>query len=292
MKGKIIARIVIYCLIIVLLSSVLITVLAGRSYFFGFRKSTGKEMNTSAAPSGVPVVMSTDGIHSIQIDWAAGSITLKPYDVDGIQIIETRSQNQEPMSVTEKSGTLHVSYQKEGNFGGIKELHGKDLSILIPKDWSFRELTVDAASAELLIQDAVVGQVAVNTASGESQALDCSFDKLEINTASGDVTFRGTLLEFSCDAASASADLTILNQPRKIEVDAISGDICLTLPKDCGFTVDRESLSGRTECDFPVVNDGKHFSYGSGSCRIEIDGVSGDLTLRQGNEHAHEHSHH
>lgn len=289
MKSNAIVRIVLYTLAIVVLLGILITGIAASLFMVdtdfsigGFTFSLGgsEDINGTASSSGTA---DADQISKISIDWAAGSITLQPGDVENITFQETGSFDEDNAMVWKQSGkTLEIKFSKPRVFFGLSFDSAKDLVITVPRDWNCTELELDAASATVWINDLTVRTVDFDGASGTLTLENCAVDQLEIDTASGDVHFTGTLKELDCDAASANVTCVLTNVPQRIDMDMASGDLDLTLPEDCGFTLSMEALSSDFTSDFATSNRNGNHIYGDGRCKISVDGMSGEVIIRKG----------
>ena len=142
-------------------------------------------------------------------------------------------------------------------------------------------LRADDAYADLTVNGLNAKDVELNMASGDSHFTDCVLGELSLNCASGEVTYTGTLYSLGCDTASGKVTAVLDNVPRTIEFDGVSADLDLTLPADAGFTVELDTLSGNFHSEFDTISRNDQYICGDGSCRISIDGVSGDVTLRK-----------
>lgn len=290
MKSNAIVRIVLYSLAIIVLLGILITGITVGMFMVdtdfsigGFTVSLGgsDEINGTASSSGT---VDADQINKISIDWAVGSVTLQPGDVENITFQETGSFDEDNAMIWNQSGkTLEIKFSKPRVFFGISyNGSAKDLVITVPRDWNCTELELDAASATVWIKDLTVGTVDFDGASGTLTLENCAVDQLDIDTASGDVHFTGTLRELDCDAASADIVCVLENTPDRIDMDMASGDLDLTLPEDCGFTVSMDGLSTDFSSDFSTSSRNGSHIYGDGHCKITVDGMSGDVIIRKG----------
>ena len=111
----------------------------------------------------------------------------------------------------------------------------------------------------------------------------------------GEVIFSGHLDCLDFDGASGDCTLKLTNCPSSIDLDGMSGDLDITLPSDCGFIVNSDGLSSdfTTDFDIKTINGSHH--YGDGSCRIEVDALSGRVCIRDGGYNCHateDHGHH
>ena len=302
MKTNAIIRIVIFSLVILVLSSILVggIALRDRGFDWVYRLHQGsEEVSPISADSAEhheneenhdydSSAQRTSGkIDELSIDWASGSITIRPGDTDEILYEETGDFDSANAMVAKVSGSkLTIQYCKDGSFlkGGFSfggSLH-KDLTITVPRDWVCRELEIDVASADLDIRDLTIHEFDFDGASGRCTLTNCAVGEMSLDTASGDVTFSGTLDTLDCDSASAKLQLELRNTPRSIDMDTASGSLTMVLPEDCGFTVSLDALSGRFSSDFATTTQNGHYIYGDGSCKINVSSMSGGVTIRKG----------
>lgn len=302
MKTNAIIRIVIFSLVILVLSSILVggIALRDRGFDWVYRLHQGsEEVSPISADSAehheneenhdyASSAQRTSGkIDELSIDWASGSITIRPGDTDEILYEETGDFDSANAMVAKVSGSkLTIQYCKDGSFlkGGFSfggSLH-KDLTITVPRDWVCRELEIDVASADLDIRDLTIQEFDFDGASGSCTLTDCAVGEMSLDTASGDITFSGTLDALDCDSASAKLQLELRNTPRSIDMDTASGSLTMVLPEDCGFTVSLDALSGRFSSDFATTTQNGHHIYGDGSCKINVSSMSGGVTIRKG----------
>lgn len=288
MKTNAIVRIILFSLAILVLLGILIAGLAFRHYSFNFRSFPGYIRGNSAENGGT---VSQSGsveaslVHNIEIDWAAGSITVQPGDTDKIIFSETEVREENLKMVWKQSGDKLVIQFRKDNFNWNGFNFGSDLSkdliVTVPRDWNCKELDLDAASAKVKVSELTIEKVDMDTASGICTFENCNVDEIDFDTASGNVYFSGTLNTLNCDSASASCTVVLTNVPKRINMNGVSGDLDITLPENCGFSASVDSVSGRFTSDFPTTVSGGHYTYGDGSCRIGISAVSGNLYIQK-----------
>jgi len=231
-------------------------------------------------------------IREIDIEWAAGSITVQSAEVDTIQIAESvPSDPKYTMVWKQHNDKLTIRYSEniglDFNFGiTINDVISKDLTILVPLGWECDSLEVDAASATLEVKNLVIREVDFDGASGICEFENCVIDKLDLDTASGDIHFTGSLETLDCDAASASVIAVFDNVPSRIDMDSMSGDLDITLPSGAGFTVTMDALSSDFVSDFGYSQRNGSYYRGDGKCKITMDAMSGDVYLREHKEAA------
>lgn len=288
MKRNAIVRIILYAIAIFLLSSILLTGMGIGMYMVNGNRNIQTSHEVSRVPEkldGTSYTADPDIIRDIEIDWAAGSITIQPIEQDYITVAETEvSDSKYKMIIKESGNKLTVEYCKDSiSFFGINtgNYEAKNLVIFVPTDWSCGELEIDAASAELDVSNMTIRNVEFDGASGICSFENCSVDNFDIDTASGDVYFSGTLNALDLDAASASCYLNITNSPNTINLDSMSGDLDIMLPENSGFTLDMDTMSGDFSSEFDTITKNGTHVCGDGRCRIAVSALSGNVTIRK-----------
>lgn len=228
-------------------------------------------------------------IRELEIEWAAGSITIMPAgDTDEIIVTESGIVNEDYLMVCRQSGDiLTIQFSEENTisaFGiNFNTDISKDLEIFVPKDWVCEDLEIDAAAANVAVYNMMINKVDFDGASGVCTFENCAVEEIDLDAASGDVHFSGTLDILSFDGMSSSCYLELSNVPKRIDLNTMSGDLDLILPEYCGFTVTMDAMSSDFSSEFPTtISNGSHI-YGDGECRISVDAMSGDVTIRKGN---------
>ena len=222
-------------------------------------------------------------IREIKIDWISGSVTVEPGDVQEITFSESGAATDRYKMVWKQSGDkLVIQNCKDSNVVGFGIHIGegsKDLTVIVPRGWVCNSLELDTASTDLTVRDVIIREVEIDSASGTAKFEDCTVSSLDVDTASGDVTFSGSLNELDFEAASASFTGVLENVPDQVNMDSMSGDLTLTLPEDAGFTVSLDAMSSDFSSDFPTVKKNKSYVCGDGHCKIDVDAMSGDVSI-------------
>ncbi len=292
MKSNAIVRIIIWSIVLVVLIGILAAFVADEMYLNDYSPeihlATSLEpypvQSESAIPPEKMYTFPAGDITELEIEWAAGSIFIDTADVAEITVRESDVKDAKyAMLLQQRNGKLTIQYCQEHNisFGINKAALSKDLYIQVPRDWECRSLEIDAASAELAVGGMAIGEMDFDGASGTCNFVNCSVIDMDIDTASGDVQFTGSLKALDFDAASASFIGEFENTPDRIDMDSMSGNLDISLPEDCGFALNMNGMSSSFHSDFPVTENqnGMHI-YGDGSCRINVDGMSSDVTIR------------
>lgn len=286
MQANAIVRIVIYSIVIVLLVSLLA---AGISFdLFAFRRSSVSSGPIAVDDSGTHGAVGIEGIRQLEIEWAAGSITIQPdIQTDTIRFWDDYSGDEKYLlSYTVSDGKLKIQYCDEDledfafgiHFGGPRQKH---LTVAVPESWFCENLEIEAASAKLEVHKLSFGNVEIDSASGAIGFEHCTVDSLDVDTASGDLIFSGSLNQLDCDSASATIVMNLSNVPRKVDVDTASGNVDIVLPNNAGFTVQMDSMSGKFHSEFDYHETNGRYVSGDGACNIQVDAMSGNVNIRK-----------
>ena len=232
--------------------------------------------------------VSAQKISNLEIEWAAGSITILPgTDTKTIRFWDDYTGDEKYLLYyTTKGNTLKIQYCEEDweelGFG----IHfgspiNKNLVIEVPESWICDSLEIDAASAKLEVHDLTINQVEIDTASGAVGFENCNVMHLDVDTASGDVIYTGTLVTLDCDSASASIVANLSNVPQSMDLDTASGNLDITLPENAGFSVKLAAMSGKFRSDFGYAETGGRYVCGNGGCTIDVSAMSGNVYIRK-----------
>ena len=278
MKRNAIVRIVLFSILALSLVGVLIGGIAFKRYSAPGIIVRG----TTEAPVVSRNHFNADEIDRLNIDWAAGKIVILPVEGSEIAVTEELLGEEDEMVLKLDGSTLYVEYSENAvslNFGST---HKKNLYITVPQDWICKELEIDAASATVQAELLTIQKVESSTASGNHTFRDCKVEKLKLETVSGNLDYSGTLDKLDFGGVSAQADVVLTNFPKSIDVETVSGDVNLTLPKECGFTLEKDSVSGHFSSELETRKENGKYVYGDGQCKIDVEGVSASITIRKG----------
>lgn len=261
MKRNAIARIIVYSVLALVLTGVMVGGIAANGFMFSFHEESGTVI------TGEKATFDVAQIKKIEIDWAAGAVSIKTADTDRISVSEVSPENSKyKMTYRLNDGTLSLDYSK-GTIGigfGNWNIPNKDLCITVPRDWLCDELEIDGAALEIDIEG-------------------LSVKSMNLDGASCNLQFSGKVDEVDIDGASADIKLNCENRISGIEVDGASCEIDVTLPQGCGFLVEMSGLSCSFHSDLSGVSQGDRYTYGDQHCKIQVDGLSCDVTIREAN---------
>jgi len=274
MKRNAIARIVVYSLLILILLGILLTGLGISLYV----ADTNKEVTQhTVSENTIPA----DGVRALEIEWAAGNITITAADTDYISFSESGEISEQNQMVAIQNGdTLTLRFRRKANHFGISD-PAKDLTITVPRDWICEDLHIEAGAVNIQADELYIRELELDLAAVDCIFERCTIGSADIDAASGRLHFDCSLETMECDAASADISAILENVPYSMQFDSVSGKVDLTLPADAGFSAEVDSLSSGFHSDFDTVFQSGRYLCGDGACRISMDGLSGDLTIRR-----------
>lgn len=278
MKRNAIARIVILSIVILLLVSILVMALGLGTYAFRF----GSQGEVVIGGCSLPAAE----IKDIHIEWASGSISIVRGDTDEIEFVEeSNGEEGDSMSYDLSGSTLNIYYSSSKVQLGFVSIPEKHLIITVPKDWDCNTLHIEAAATDVEIRELIIDKLELDCASSDCILSDCNIRQIDLDGASCNFDYSGTLVALECDGASTSITAVLSNTPDSIDIDGASAELDLTLPEDTGFRVEMDGLSNTFSSDFSTTSSDGCYTYGNGHCRIDIDGMSARIRIRNGGHH-------
>ena len=273
MKRNAIVRIIVFSLVLMILVPALVAGIAAGTFAVRVEYD---EYTTGSSQ------VSAEDVSGIEIEWVCGSITVETADTDVITFQEVMGKNDEPMIYRVEDGKLIIAYETPKVHFGFGVSSSKDLTITVPRDWDCFELKIDSTSADLTVNNLTVWGVELDTASGNCSFNHCNVAELSIDSASAEVYFTGILSTLDCDTASGDITAILENVPTSIDFDGASADLELTLPENAGFTLELDTFSENFISEFATVRHNDRYVCGDGSCKITVDGASGNVTIHKG----------
>ena len=287
MKRNAIARIVIWSLVAVLLTSLLVVgISSSPSSFFSGDWSLGTIGVTykNSALYNVGGGTVTDEFHSIKVNWTNGKINIEAYDGEDTVISETEvAEKENKLRWRVEDGVLKIQQMAAGMRFGLKKTPKKTLTVKIPSNVAegLKAVTSDSVSAEVTITGiSASDKIEIDTVSGGANLKNIRTEKLDIDTVSGSIKAAGEFTELESDSVSGDVTVSSATPLKKLDCDSTSGNIRLTIPKNSGFTLKADTVSGDISCGLPTVSESKNRRVcGDGSADFETDTVSGDLII-------------
>lgn len=287
MKRNAIARIIIWSLVAVLLTSLLVVgISSSPSSFFSGDWSLGTIGVTykNSALYNVGGGTVTDEFQSIKVNWTNGKINIEAYDGEDTVISDTEvAEKENKLRWRVEDGVLKIQQMAAGMRFGLKQTPKKTLTVKIPSNVAegLKAVTSDSVSAEVTITGILASdKIEIDTVSGGANLKNIKTEKLDIDTVSGSIKAAGEFTELESDSVSGDVTVSSATPLKKLDCDSTSGNIRLTIPKNSGFTLKADTVSGDISCGLPTVSESKNRRVcGDGSADFETDTVSGDLII-------------
>lgn len=222
-------------------------------------------------------------ITAIDIDWIAGQVNVIVTEEENVSAKETGADDEdEELRYRVVDGKLMIKFKKAEKFGLNDDL-SKDLELYIPRDMAKKLslVSVQCVSADLNMNDIMVDTVDIEMVSGKFESAYVTIDKFNFQGVSGNMTINGDLNELNAEMVSGKIKVNSVKMLSKIDVEAVSGDVTVTMPEGDGFTAEMESVSGDLNIEFAVSTKGDKKIYGDGSAEYSFESVSGDINLKK-----------
>lgn len=225
-------------------------------------------------------------VRSIDIDWAAGSVDVRPYDGEDIELVETADRGLtkgQAMRWSVKGGTLKVDY---GGWVSCLSFSSKHLTVNVPRSLAaqLESVDIDGASGDYRVADLGCETFDFDLASGELEAQGLACGDLKVDVASGKAFVDAQVVDqVRLHAASGRAELALRETPpRSIDADLASGNVTVTLPEGSGFTARVEKASGQFSTEFETTMRGDStYACGGGGTDIKVGMASGSFALNK-----------
>lgn len=247
MKRNAIGRIIVYAVLALVLTGILVS---------GIQDGKANSITLEGDAK-----VDVKGIKNLQINWAAGSVEVRPGEGDYITISETGPATKHRASYSIDDGTLSITYGRAHSMiGNALEKH---LVITVPKDWHCEELDLNCAALDI-------------------QLVNLDVSELQLNGAGCELRFLGSVEDVSINGASTTVDLESYDRVSSIDINGADCKLDLTLPSGCGFQVEMNGLGGNFHSTLPGISQNDSYAYGDQFCKIEINGVGCDIHIEQG----------
>ena len=207
----------------------------------------------------------------VSVSNISGDVVVTGYDGDAIIVRGIKKgRDSDRIEIEDKSSAgrvdVGVRYPKECNCDASVRFE-----VRVPRSISYNFDGFSSVSGDVDVSG-VTGRLRASAVSGDVRVKNVS-GSASVNSVSGDVEVEVDRLDGSDDMKFAS----------------VSGDVVVKMPSNLDADVDISSMSGSIKTDFPIeVREEKHGSrtyargrLGSGSRRINMSSVSGDLSLNR-----------
>ena len=252
----------------------------------------------------------TSGLDSVNIDWIAGNIDVKPHDGSEVVVNEYAQRqlnDEEKLYLNTTGSTLTVRF-REHSFSG--NMPHKRLEVLIPRslcealnrftlDTTSGSVHVDYINADTFRVDSISGSIELTniisrtfntgSTSGSITIKDAHPEDMRINSISGSIRVSDSGAKV-VDVDSTSGSITLSGAFDSVKLNSISGRQKVENSAQRSVLV-AESTSGSMEFSGSFDNAKLHSLSGSVDLRstvvpskVEVDNTSGSITIAIPNE--------
>src|ERR1044072_6366348 len=207
----------------------------------------------------------------VSVSNISGDVVVTGYDGDAIIVRGIKKgRDSDRVEIEDKSSAgrvdVGVRYPKQCNCDASVRFE-----VRVPRSVSYNFDGFSSVSGDVDVSG-VTGRLRASAVSGDVKVKNVS-GSVSVNSVSGDVEVEVDRLEGSDD----------------MKFSSVSGDVNVRMPANLDAEVDISSLSGTIKTDFGIeVREEPHGTrtyargrWGSGSRRVKMSSVSGDLSLRR-----------
>ena len=207
----------------------------------------------------------------VRVSNVSGDVIVTGYDGDAITVRAIKKgRDSDRIEIEDKSNDgrvdVGVRYPKQCNCDASVRFE-----VRVPRSVSYNFDSFSSVSGNVDVSG-VTGRLRASSVSGDVKVKNVS-GSASVNSVSGDV-------EVEVDRLDGSDDM---------KFSSVSGDVVVKMPSNLDAEVDISSMSGSIKTDFPIeVHEERHSTrtyargrLGSGSRRINMSSVSGDLSLNR-----------
>lgn len=243
------------------------------------------DFNTSSISNDYAI---NDTINEIDFNLSSQDIKVVNYDGDNLKVeIKSHSSLSGELPKIESGNKLVFStkYDTPGNS-----------TILVSVPQKFKDkgtLKIITSSGDINISNLSIDTLNVSSASGDVDASSLNLAYLNLNTSSGHIEFNNITTSTETKLISSSGDITgsgslgtitgntssgdiklhFMNSINNMSLGTHSGSVTLSIPKDLGYKINYETVSGH------LTSSNKQLSNGDESSLININTVSGSLNI-------------
>ena len=283
----------------------------GVEYSFGDDDTGFNNAYTGSNSYSVPA----DGIDKIRVEWINGLVRVQPYDGTDIKLDElSNSEISEEYALRYKiaDGKLTVRFCKKHTWYGVDAamlnldeiIKPKELVVSVPRAMlesgeldiqldgvsndtyissaKLNGLNVNGISGSIAIENVSAKDMDLDTVSGLIDVSDCAADAIKVVSISGEMTIGGIFGSARLNSTSGAVWFTDGSDGiKELKIGTVSGDVTMQLPESAGFNMMVSTVSGDVSSTFGLIKNGSNYVYGDASADLDIDTVSGDITIQE-----------
>ncbi len=218
-------------------------------------------------------------VREIEVDWLGGSVMVVLTDDDSLSFAEMAYQDvpeEQRLSYALDGDTLKIDFCRGGHL--LSSSPEKQLVLSIPRGLTLEKFEADTTAAAVNVTGLHTQTVDISTVSGGVDRAAEAYE-IDISTTGGCAAVDADFYQLDFSAVSGSLTLT-MQRAAEVEAETTSGGVTIHLPPSSyGFALDFETVSGTPEIAFDANGGDGHWTYGDKASTLNIDTVSGNLSL-------------
>ena len=218
-------------------------------------------------------------VREIEVDWLGGSVMVVLTDDDSLSFAEMAYQDmpeEQRLSYALDGDTLKIDFCRSGHL--LSSSPEKQLVLSIPRSLTLEKFEADTTAAAVNVTGLHTQTVDISTVSGGVDLAAEAYE-IDISTTGGCAAVDADFYQLDFSAVSGSLTLT-MQRAAEVDAETVSGGVTIHLPPSSyGFALDFETVSGTPEIAFDANGGDGHWTYGDKASTLNIDTVSGNLSL-------------
>ena len=218
-------------------------------------------------------------VREIEVDWLGGSVMVVLTDDDSLSFAEMAYQDvpeEQCLSYALDGDTLKIDFCRSGHL--LSSSPEKQLVLSIPRSLTLEKFEADTTAAAVNVTGLHTQTVDISTVSGGVDLAAEAYE-IDISTTGGCAAVDADFYQLDFSAVSGSLTLT-MQRAAEVDAETVSGGVTIHLPPSSyGFALDFETVSGTPEIAFDANGGDGHWTYGDKASTLNIDTVSGNLSL-------------
>lgn len=218
-------------------------------------------------------------VREIEVDWLGGGVMVVLTDDDSLSFAEMAYQDvpeEQRLSYALDGDTLKIDFCRSGHL--LSSSPEKQLVLSIPRSLTLEKFEADTTAAAVNVTGLHTQTVDISTVSGNVDLAAEAYE-IDISTTGGCAAVDADFYQLDFSAVSGSLTLT-MQRAAEVDAETVSGGVTIHLPPSSyGFALDFETVSGTPEIAFDANGGDGHWTYGDKASTLNIDTVSGNLSL-------------
>lgn len=220
---------------------------------------------------------SSDG--TLKVKWNNSiiffSLFHNEYKALTVEVPREIAESLEELKCENTAGTITASGFTAGEMEFSSASGGLELSGLQGEEGDF-----STASGSISLDRAELSErLEVNTVSGSVSLSGMAAGEAVLSTVSGGISYRGSTEKLEANSVSAPVKAELEQCPESAAMNAVSGNLTLSVPENSGFEAEYSSVSGKFTSEFPVTEESGQALYASGKSKFSFHTTSGDMCV-------------